>query len=293
MATLWIPDGPIIPARLRGDPRPLRGNRRRRLPKNPGNMMLVYDVELLDGEDPMTAPIPPTAHPPGRDTAGVLPRVLLASRSPRRQWMLEQHGIPHQTVESGVDDGELRPGDVDAAHWVVALAYLKAAAALSRLGPAPDQHPGHPRVVLGADTVVVDDGQIIGQPRDRDDAERILRRLVNGRHDVVTGVAILEVGARGAVPIRRDLFVDRATVQVGHVSESDLRSYLDSDRWRGKAGAYNLAERLAAGWPIAVSGDEGTVMGLPMRRLPERLSRFARRGQGPSTQPPAPTVRYS
>lgn len=201
---------------------------------------------------------------PARWLGSRLPRVLLASKSPRRRLLLQEAGIEHGVVESGVDDGQLAPGPVPAGQWVAALAYLKAAAAAAKLGG------GEPAIVLGADTVVVDDGEIIGQPRDAADAERILRRLVGGEHEVVTGVALLdpETGLR-------DLMVDRAQVQVGEVSDAAIADYLASGRWRGKAGAYNLSERLEAGWPIRFQGDPGTIMGLPIRRLPERLAAFA------------------
>jgi septum formation protein len=207
-------------------------------------------------------------HEPGR-----WPRVLLASKSPRRRLMLEQAGIEHEVVESGVDDAHLSAGSVGAEQWVIALAYLKAAAALTRLGDrrrvVPSEHGKGGEVVLGADTVVVDDGLIIGQPTDRADAERILRRLSNGEHDVLTGVAILDVDSG-----HRDLFADRAHVTVGPLSDEQINSYLDSGQWRGKAGAYNLAERLQAGWPIKVEGDPGTVMGLPMQSLTSKLAAF-------------------
>lgn len=221
-------------------------------------------------------PLPPRRNSIS-DEVSRLPAVLLASRSPRRRLMLEQAEITHEVVDSGIDDGQLTPGSVAAEQWVVAMAYMKAAAALTRLGDRSGiVRAEHGEVVLGADTVVVDEGQIIGQPKDHADAERILRRLINGEHEVLTGVAIVEVGGSGRGGGRRDLFVDRAHVTVGPVSEVELAAYLDSGQWRGKAGAYNLAERLQAGWPIIVTGDHGTVMGLPMGRLTARLGRFAK-----------------
>lgn len=199
-------------------------------------------------------------------------RVLLASRSPRRRELLDQAGIPHEVIDSGVDDSQLRPGVVAADQWVAALAYLKAAAAASRLAEAPPAGDHAPtEIVLGADTVVVDRDEIIGQPRDADDAQRILRRLSNGSHSVLTGVALVDP-ATG----RRDIFTDRAEVAVGPISDQCIDDYVRSGLWRGKAGAYNLAERLAAGWPIRFDGDAGTIMGLPMRQLVRRIEAFSR-----------------
>ncbi|MCC6321963.1 MAG: septum formation protein Maf [Phycisphaerales bacterium] len=199
-------------------------------------------------------------------------RVLLASRSPRRRDLLASAGIAHEVIDSGVDDAHLQPGAVAADQWVAALAYLKAAAAASkRAETRPHTGSAEPAVIIGADTIVLDDGQIIGQPRDAADAERILRRLINGSHSVLTGVAMLD-----AATGRREIFTDRAEVTVGEVSDDAVAAYLRSGAWQGKAGAYNLAERLAAGWPIRFEGDPGTIMGLPMRQLVSRLDAFGR-----------------
>lgn len=205
--------------------------------------------------------------PVGRSPNQAVCRLLLASKSPRRRTLLQEAGIDHDVIESGIDDGQLSPGSVSPEQWVAALAYMKAAAASlrwlhERTGSA---------IILGADTVVVDRGEVIGQPRDRADAERIIHRLSDGSHGVVTGVALVDP-ATG----RRELFSDRAEVTVGALDPDSVRDYLDSNEWRGKAGAYNLAERLAAGWPITIDGDPGTVMGLPMRLLVRRLEAFGR-----------------
>ena len=68
--------------------------------------------------------------------------------------------------------------------------------------------------------------------------------------------------------------MDRSVVKVGALSDEQIESYLDSEQWQGKAGAYNITERLAAGWPIEFTGDETSIVGLPMTRTLERISRF-------------------
>jgi septum formation protein len=187
-------------------------------------------------------------------------RLILASQSPRRRSLLEEYGFDHQAHHPGIDDADLSRGQVSAEQWVAALAYLKARAGVDSLPDRPDHW-----TVIGADTVCVKNGELLGQPPDAADAERMLRRLENGRHQVVTGVAILS--GEGPAPAQRQLFVDTARVSVGAIGEGRIRAYIASGQWRGKAGAYNLAERLADGWPITLEGDPGTVMGLPMRRL--------------------------
>lgn len=192
-----------------------------------------------------------------------LPKVHLASRSPRRSLMLREAGIEHDAAHPGIDDGGLSPGRVSPEHWVAALAYLKARSAMAA-------GTTHAPIVLGADTMVVSGRGVMGQPVDEADATRMLRMLRDAEHDVVTGVALVD-----AATGRRTLFSDRTRVRVGKLSDTQIIEYVASGLWRGKAGAYNLAERVEAGWPITVEGDPGTVMGLPIRVLALRIAGFA------------------
>lgn len=193
-----------------------------------------------------------------------LPHIYLASRSPRRRQLLEEASIPFSVVDSGIDDAQLvaRP-DQNPAHWAAALAYLKAVAALQHL-----PHNAPPVCILGADTIVVKNRRIIGQPRDRNDAKRIINSLREGSHEVITGVAIIQT-----TTLARTLLTDSSTVTVGTITDEQINSYLDTNTWKGKAGAYNLAERLDQGWPITCQGDPTSVMGLPMQRLLPLLRR--------------------
>ncbi len=236
--------------------------------------MICKEVMPVTHEAPINTPITHPRQSRGNEPIPPrrMPRILLASKSPRRHELLSAAGIAHQVIESGVDDGQLKPGLVSPEEWVAALAYMKAAAAASRRVSIPGYtQPTEPEVIVGADTVVIDDGEIIGQPRDRTDADRILNRLANGSHSVVTGIALID-----AATGRRELFWDRAEVCVGPIPALELNTYLDSNLWQGKAGAYNLAERLSAGWPITYEGDPGTIMGLPMLMLIQRLESFIR-----------------
>lgn len=192
-------------------------------------------------------------------------RLRLASRSPRRAELLSRHGFSFDPVDSGIDDSLLVRGAVTPAQWVAALAHLKACGGLETLRTA---EPHANAFVLGADTVVVKDDRVIGQPRDAEDAHAIVRLLERGSHEVLTGVALL--GTDGA----RLLFVDGARVRVGAIGEDRVAAYIASGQWRGKAGAYNLEERLRDAWPIEFEGDPGTVMGLPMVRLAPVLRRL-------------------
>lgn len=187
---------------------------------------------------------------------------MLASASPRRAKLLREAGFEFDVVVPPLDDATLRMGaGAGPRAWVSSLAHLKAAATLGMLR----SDTARPLVVLGADTLVVKEGRVIGQARDADEARSILVALRSGSHSVVTGVAILSPGRP------RVIFCDEAAVRVGDVRDADIDSYLASGAWRGKAGAYNLEERIGAGWPIEFDGDPATVMGLPMRLLVPRL----------------------
>lgn len=189
--------------------------------------------------------------------------VCLASRSPRRRELLNEFGFEHLSQHPGVEDSLLEPGIVTPEQWVAALAYLKAAMGATlewKLG-------GRPALILGADTVCVKDRALIGTPVDAGDAARIIRLLSDGTHAVVTGVALIDVESG-----RRVSFVDRAVVHVGPLPTDEIERYVASGDWAGKAGAYNLRERITAGWPIRFEGDATTIMGLPMGVLVPRLA---------------------
>ncbi len=189
-------------------------------------------------------------------------RLYLASTSPRRAELLRRHGFEFEAINPGIDDGHLEIGSVTPAQWVTALAHLKARGGRRQLGAFASN-----AVVLGSDTVVVKHGRVIGQPDDAAHARAIIRDIENGSHEVLTGVALLAPGGR------RSLFADRAAVRVGTIGDARIDAYIASGGWRGKAGAYNLEERLADGWPIEYTGDPGTITGLPMRMLAPILSR--------------------
>ena len=190
--------------------------------------------------------------------------MLLASSSPRRAQILTNLGMPFELVPAGVDDGDLvPPPTATAASWTVAMAYLKARAAAESL---PSGAAG---VVLGADTSCELDGRIIGKPGTPDEAARTLRSMSERTHRVVSGVAL---GDPSSPRENRLLIADVTRVAFGKLDDAEIERYIATDGWRGKAGGYNLGERLADGWPINVDGDPDTVVGLPTQRLPEWLA---------------------
>lgn len=216
---------------------------------------------MRSAADPIQTPVDALAG--SRGELGRL--VCLASRSPRRRELLNEFGVEHLSQHPGVEDSLLEPGVVTPEQWVAALAYLKAS-----VGVTLDwELAGRSALILGADTVCVKDRALIGTPVDAGDAARIVRLLSDGSHAVLTGVALIDVELG-----RRVSFVDRAVVHVGPLSSEAIERYVASGDWSGKAGAYNLRERIAAGWPITFEGDATAIMGLPMRVLMPRLASF-------------------
>ena len=158
-----------------------------------------------------------------------------------------------------VDDGTLDARGTHPQRWTMAMAWLKAKAVLAD----PRTQPGE--ILLAADTVCTVDNVVLGQPRNRDDARRMLCAMRGRVHDVWTGMCILPVEGK------RCLGAAVAYVHVGDLGDAELEEYLDTDQWRGKAGGYNLSDRIDAGWPVHCDGEPEAVMGLSMHLLEQLL----------------------
>lgn len=203
------------------------------------------------------------------DPTALTPCLLLASRSPRRAQLLRDAGFDPVQITPDFQD----PADPnhafdhapDGPNAALELAQRKA----DGLTPAVfDRFPG--AVAITSDTVGISPaGQLIGTPESREQALAMLRLLVGQTHTIATGVCLVLPDAT------RDCFADTARVTLGHITDADLKKYVESDHWAGKAGGYNLIERIDAGWPITVTGDPATVMGLPMIRLAPMLEQLA------------------
>jgi septum formation protein len=184
--------------------------------------------------------------------------------------LLTEAGYAHEACHPGFEDGPLVPGKVTPAQWVASLAKLKAWAG-ARTPEAQQLLATSDLVVVGADTACVMDGVLIGTPQTAEQARAMVRAFANREHEVVTGVALLHVAQQGTQSARV-LFADRALVRMGALSERELDAYVSSGAWQGKAGGYNIAERMQAGWDLSFEGDQTSIMGLPMARLARALA---------------------
>lgn len=171
--------------------------------------------------------------------------VVLASQSPRRRELLTQAGVQFEVVPADID--ETRLADEEAAAYVQRLALEKARKVLHQ---RPDA------LVLGADTTVALDGDVLNKPADAREAEAMLRRLSGRVHQVHTGVAVVSrAGERW--------HVETTDVTFSIIGEADLAAYVASGDPLDKAGAYGI-QSFAARWIPRISGDYFNVMGLPI-----------------------------
>lgn len=123
------------------------------------------------------------------------------------------------------------------------------------------------RIVLAADTVVVLDGDIIGKPKDREDAINILIRLAGNQHEVITGVIL----SRGTQEIA---FADSTDVYFHDLTKTQIENYVDKYRPYDKAGAYAIQEWIGVVGIRSIEGDFYNVMGVPVSRVVQELAQL-------------------
>ncbi len=187
--------------------------------------------------------------------------LILASASPRRRELLTQAGLTFR-VESADIDEAMQPGE-SAATYVQRLAVEKAAAVWARYKDVEDD--GDPVTVLGADTTVVCQGEVLGKPVDQADARRMLEQLSGRTHQVLTGIAAISRGATVSEVEITQVFFDL-------IGEQEMATYLASGEPLDKAGAYGI-QGYAARWIPRIEGCYFNVVGLPLARTMELLAK--------------------
>ena len=176
------------------------------------------------------------------------PRVVLASSSPRRRELLTLSGIPHAVVPADVDE---TPFDDEQPHAHAERLAREKALAVARVEAGA--------VVVGADTIVVMDGDILGKPRDEAMAAAMLRRLSGRAHVVLTAVAV----ARGERVVAG---VESVDVRFRELSDEDIARYIATREPMDKAGAYGI-QGFGATIVDRIDGDYFAVMGLALGRM--------------------------
>ncbi|WP_235069437.1 nucleoside triphosphate pyrophosphatase [Turicibacter sp. TJ11] len=181
--------------------------------------------------------------------------IILASQSPRRKELLELAEIEHRIVVSEVE--ELLDKDLDVAGQVQDLAIQKACK-VAELYPQ--------ETIIGADTIVVLDGKILGKPKDEQDAFNTLKALSGRIHQVMTGVSIINKEKELITS-----FVNITEVEFYFVTDEWILNYISSGEPMDKAGSYGIQGK---GFELvkSISGDYYSVMGLPIAQLKRTLT---------------------
>jgi septum formation protein len=184
--------------------------------------------------------------------------IYLASQSPRRQELLAQLGVRFETIDASVHE-QLQAGE-SPEQYVSRVAREKAGAGLFKLGGQAQA------IVLGADTDVVIDGDVLGKPEDAGQAAALLRRLSGRTHQVHTAVWLVSAGRESSAAVSTD-------VRFAELSDSEIADYIATGEPFGKAGAYAIQGRAAA-FIAGISGSYSGVMGLPLHETSVLLRNF-------------------
>ena len=181
-------------------------------------------------------------------------KLILGSGSPRRQQLLQQLGVVFTSDAPDVDESLL--ADESPVEYVLRLAVTKARAVVSR-------HPGS--VVLGADTTVFNDGNILGKPRSKEDGMAMLEALSGATHEVVSGVAI--------VAEREEVFSVISKVTFRRLDAAEIDWYWETGEPADKAGGYGL-QGAGGAFVETIEGSYSNVIGLPLAETVRVLRGF-------------------
>ena len=194
--------------------------------------------------------------------------IILGSASPRRRELLAQIGAEFEVRVSNKE--EVYHSNVPE-EIVKELALMKAENVAEELAEENPAGAVKSTVVIGADTIVVLDGKILGKPADEADAVRMLSSLQGRRHDVYTGVAVLDYDENGEKRVYN--YPVGTAVYVNEMTEEEIRAYVETKDPLDKAGAYGIQGRFAAHID-RIEGDYYNVVGLPVSRVYRTLRKL-------------------
>jgi len=184
-------------------------------------------------------------------------KIILASQSPRRKWLLEGMGFEFEVQIKDVD--ESFPDTLDSKDVAEYIARKKAKAFEDILT--------HDNIVITADTVVIHDKTILGKPKSFAEAEEMLNKLSDNEHVVITGVCIMSKDKMIG-------FSDESTVKINKIRSSEMEYYIKNFSPLDKAGAYGIQEWFGHNKVASIVGSYTNIMGLPTAKLYEELLKF-------------------
>lgn len=184
-------------------------------------------------------------------------RIVLASKSPRRKELLKQIGLEYECIVSNKEEKVTSdiPKDV-----VLELSNQKAEDVYQIIKEAAFNDDV---VIIGADTVVALKSDIMGKPKDNDDAVKMLKKLNGNVHSVWTGVTII---CKKGMEVDRKSFAEETRVFMNEMSEEEIEAYVKSGEPSDKAGAYAI-QGIGAKFIQKIEGDYNNVVGLPVSKL--------------------------
>lgn len=184
-------------------------------------------------------------------------KIILASASPRRRELLGQIGLDFQVLVSEVEEKVT----TDVPYLVVEQLSAKKAKAVAKKLETEE-----PVVVIGADTIVACDGQILGKPKDKQEAVHMLQKLQGRSHQVYTGVTLIYQGE-----VRT--FHEATEVEFYPMTDAEITAYVETSDPLDKAGAYGI-QGFCARYIKGIVGDYNNVVGLPVGRLYQEIKRL-------------------
>lgn len=181
-------------------------------------------------------------------------RYILASASPRRRDMLTDMGLDFSVITADTDESSSVSNPTALAEELASRKGRAVVDKLSREGTLLDDD-----IIISADTIVVCDEEILGKPKDREDARRMIKKLKGRDHKVISGVALTMGGKTFSAH-------SLTTVCFDEISDEDIERYLDTKEPYDKAGAYGIQGKAAA-WVDRIDGCYFGVVGLPLNTL--------------------------
>lgn len=179
--------------------------------------------------------------------------IILASGSPRRSEILDQVGVKYHVIKS---EKEEHMADVEPYVLVQQLAAMKAEDVAEKLKGSV--------VILGADTVVAYQGNILGKPKDEQDAKEMLHNLAGNSHEVYTGVCIIVKEKDQSLRMKQFFVVTK--VFIGEMSKEQITEYVESKEPMDKAGAYAIQGKFAS-FVERIEGDYYNIIGFPICKI--------------------------
>lgn len=188
-------------------------------------------------------------------------KIILASQSPRRRELLEAVGMNFEVVVSEADEKSVSKDNVPIGIYVQELALIKAAAVAKKILKDKDA------IIISADTIVTLDNEILGKPKDEEDALRMLSKLSGRVHEVYTGYCVMRI--KDGYTICNNI---KTKVVFKSLTEDKIRRYIKTGEPMDKAGAYGIQG--VGGLMIdKIEGDYANVVGLPVSALSDTLEK--------------------